>query len=91
LGRKWDKKFSYHIFYRRKGNVLTNIPYLYKLKTIMKIQKENLNLANFISTLCIDLGLNLAHDYDGIETEEDIDIYTKAVRRKIIEFKKTTK
>lgn len=42
--------------------------------------KESRNeLKSFISDLCFELGLNTAHDYDGVETEEDIKIYKKAV------------
>ena len=40
-------------------------------------------LNQFIETLCRDLGLNTAHDYDGVETQQDREIYKKAIRTKI--------
>lgn len=42
----------------------------------------NKELQAFISQECFHLGLNTAHDYEGVETETDLVIYTKAVVRK---------
>lgn len=52
-------------------------------KTHSKDDNPVPSIKSFLTTLCFELGLNTAHDYDGIETEEDIKIYTKAVLRKI--------
>ena len=32
-----------------------------------------------MESLCLELGLNVAHDYDGVETEEDVKTYQKAI------------
>jgi hypothetical protein len=37
----------------------------------------------FLADLCRMLGINTAHDYDGIESEEDIVIYERVTRNKI--------
>lgn len=42
----------------------------------------NKELQKIISKECMNLGLNTAHDFDGIETEEDLVIYTKAIIKK---------
>lgn len=44
---------------------------------------ENVNLAEFIAELNYMLGLNTAHDYDGVITNEDTRIYRAAIIRKI--------
>jgi len=43
----------------------------------------NKELASFLSDLCMELDINTAHDYDGVESEEDIEIYKKSVIRNI--------
>lgn len=48
---------------------------------------KNTNLKSFLNDLCMELGLNTAHDYDGVETDSDVEIYSKAVVRKIREIK----
>ena len=47
------------------------------------LSKNNVELSKFLADLCLELGLNTAHDYDGVETDSDVDIYKKAVIREI--------
>jgi hypothetical protein len=42
----------------------------------------NKELKKIIENECFDLGLNTSHDYDGIEDESDLIIYTKAIIKK---------
>lgn len=46
--------------------------------------------SSYLSDLCIQLGLNTAHDYDGINSENDVKIYQAAVLRKIAQLQKPT-
>jgi len=41
------------------------------------------NIVSEVSKMCMTTGLNTAHDYDGIETEEDILLYLKAIHRQL--------
>lgn len=43
----------------------------------MEIEK----LKKIVSELCIETGKNIAHDYDGIDSEEDILIYLESILR----------
>lgn len=38
---------------------------------------------DFLNTACISLGMNVAHDYDGIESDEDILGYSSSIQKKI--------
>lgn len=40
-------------------------------------------IKTLVSDICMFTGLNLAHDYDGVETNEDIILYLKAILKKI--------
>ena len=51
------------------------------------MKPTNPELASFISDLCFLLGLNTAHDYEGIENDEDVEIYSKAIKREINKLK----
>lgn len=58
-------------------------------KTILNLELELLEkegliskVKNLVSDINMNLGLNTAHDYDGVESEEDIIIYLKAIKRK---------
>ncbi len=42
-----------------------------------------MNTKKFLSTLCVELGLNTAHDYDGVESESDIELYSSAIIKEI--------
>lgn len=48
---------------------------------------ENNKIIKLLSDLCFELGLNTAHDFDGVENEDDIDLYSEAVLRTIKELK----
>ena len=37
-------------------------------------------LKKLVSDMCIVVGLNTAHDYDGIETEDDVFLYLNAIK-----------
>lgn len=50
-----------------------------------------MSIKALLSKLCFTLGLNTAHDYDGIETDEDVEIYTKAVIREVEKLKAESK
>ncbi len=41
---------------------------------IAKISRE-------VEHMCVTTGLNCAHDYDGIESKEDILLYLRAIHR----------
>lgn len=49
---------------------------------------SKITLHTFIAELCYELGLNTAHDYDGIESPEDAAIYSKAIIKEIQSLKK---
>ena len=49
----------------------------------MNNEKTLSKLTKIILEECFELGLNTAHDYDGIENNEDLIIYTKAVIKKL--------
>lgn len=44
---------------------------------------DNKDLVSFLHTLIFQLGINIAHDYDGLESDEDIVIYQNSVIRRI--------
>lgn len=48
-------------------------------------------LMTLIESLCIELGLNTAHDYDGVKSIDDIDIYSQAIIREIRSLKERVK
>jgi len=50
----------------------------------------NSELVKFLTRLSFSLGLNTAHDWDGIETLEDVEIYKEAVFRKIQHLRQQT-
>ncbi len=51
------------------------------------ISKPNEELASFLSFMCMELGLNTACDYDGVESDEDVVIYRNAVIRTVRQMK----
>jgi len=54
-----------------------------------KATLKNKQLLSFMQDLLIQLGLNTAHDYDGIESNNDIFLYKKSIHREISEMHKT--
>lgn len=46
-------------------------------------EAEISEIKSLLSDICMLTGLNLAHDYDGVETDEDIIIYLKAILRNL--------
>lgn len=48
-----------------------------------KMNKEQLivEIASEVTKMCFTTGLNCAHDYDGIEEDEDILLYLKAIHK----------
>lgn len=47
----------------------------------MKISPEKQQeIILIVSDICMTMGLNQAHDYDGIETEDDLILYLKSIR-----------
>lgn len=54
-------------------------------KTNDQNKKENEceDVKSLLGRLCFCLGLNAAHDYDGIESQEDVEIYSRAVFEKV--------
>ena len=53
------------------------------ISTIPKPIMDTNKVKSLVESICCELGLNTAQDYDGIETDEDIIIYLNAINRKI--------
>lgn len=51
------------------------------------MSEEYKKIIPFMTDLIFILGLNTAHDYDGIESDTDILIYQKAIKKKVMELK----
>ncbi len=49
----------------------------------LKPSLSNKHLVSFLHDLIFQLGINTAHDYDGLETDADILIYQESVKRRI--------
>lgn len=65
--------------------------FVFIINIINKYMITNPDLAKFISELCMDLGINTAHDYDGVESDTDVEIYKKSIVRNISNMKKEIK
>lgn len=53
------------------------------MKDNLKPSLNNKHLVDFLHDLIFQLGINTAHDYDGLESDEDILIYQESVKRRI--------
>ena len=51
---------------------------------MISISPENQKkIISLISDMCMTIGINVAHDYDGIESDDDIILYLKAIHRQL--------